>query len=64
LPGQNPHAFQAEGKMASRVSGIAGFASAGLPRSSGRWYWGRGGKSSETFCVRRVNEVSGRLKNI
>jgi hypothetical protein len=34
LPGQNTHAFQADKQMASRVSGTAGFASAG-----------RGGKS-------------------
>jgi hypothetical protein len=34
LPGQNTHAFQAKNQMASRFSGIAGFASAG-----------RGGKS-------------------
>jgi hypothetical protein len=34
LPGQNTHAFQAKKHIASRFSGIAGFASAGLPGRS------------------------------
>ena len=50
LPSQKHHAFRAKVLIVSRLSGIDVFVSAS-----------RGGKISASVCVRRVNEVSGRL---
>jgi hypothetical protein len=50
LPSQKHYAFQAKVLIVSRLSGIDVFASAG-----------RGDKISASVCVRRANEVSGRL---